>query len=173
MRAEASTNGPRNLKSNKMVEIILGTHDLASIFTVDNAGQTVRTLAVMMPQRAELVLAPDVPHGETKVLVLHVLRRSVMNFPIVVMDDSDPLAKLQLLEDRDLSRGLEPQPSTSSPWSCWSQVLVLAYPSLMLRSPAPTSRSSLPDVLTTLNNRYSFTARKERLSQAIQEVVHQ
>ena len=52
----------------------------------------------MTPQRADLVLASDVPHGETQILVLHGLHVETNR-----RDGRDHFAKLQLVEDRGLS----------------------------------------------------------------------
>ena len=72
--------------------------ELVSIVTVDNVGQTVRILVVMMRQRKELVLTPIGRRGETKVLALHGLHVGPDR-----CDDRHNLAKLQLEEDRNLS----------------------------------------------------------------------
>ena len=54
------------------------------------------------PERAELVLAADVPHGERDVLVLHGLDVEANGG-----DGRDDLAQLELVEDGRLAGGVE------------------------------------------------------------------
>ena len=47
--------------------------DTIAIVAVDHEDDALRVLEVMPPQRSDLVLSTDIPHGELNVLVLHSL----------------------------------------------------------------------------------------------------
>ena len=120
--------------------------DPVSIVAVDNVDQNLRILVVMMSQRAQLVLTPNGPQGETKVLTRHVLHIGIDRY-----DGRHHLATLHLEEDRDLSSS-----SWSTPRSCQSPPHM--YPSQTLWSPAPTSGSSLPTCIPPAMSRLCLLA---------------
>ena len=63
---------------------------------------TLRVLVIMPPQRADLVLAADVPHGEVDVFVLDGL-----DVESDGGNGSDDFSELQLVEDCGLTGGIE------------------------------------------------------------------
>lgn len=100
--------------------------DPLAIVGVDDEDESLGVLEVVAPQRADLVLAADVPHGEADVLVLDGLH--VESFKTNIMywsldtcihftktnttltdgwDRRDDLAELQLVQDGCLSCGVE------------------------------------------------------------------
>jgi hypothetical protein len=52
------------------LEFLTGLNDTVTIVAVDDEDDTLGVLEVMSPQRTDLVLTTDVPHGELDVLVL-------------------------------------------------------------------------------------------------------
>lgn len=77
------------------------THTLA-IVRVDHEDQTLSVLEVVPPERADLVLSSDVPHGERDVLVLDGLDVEADGG-----DSSDDLAELELVQDGRLTGGVQ------------------------------------------------------------------
>jgi hypothetical protein len=53
------------------LEFLACLDDTVAIVAVDDEDDTLGVLEVMSPERADLVLATDIPHGELDVLVLH------------------------------------------------------------------------------------------------------
>lgn len=52
------------------LEFLSGLNNTLAIVAVDDEDDTLGVLEVMSPQRSDLVLATDIPHGELDVLVL-------------------------------------------------------------------------------------------------------
>ena len=52
------------------LELLTGLDDTVAIVGVDDEDDTLGVLEVMPPQRTDLVLTTDIPHGELDVLVL-------------------------------------------------------------------------------------------------------
>lgn len=52
------------------LKLLTGLDDTVTIVGVDDEDDTLGVLEVMPPQRADLVLSADIPHGELDVLVL-------------------------------------------------------------------------------------------------------
>lgn len=52
------------------LELLTGLNNTVAIVGVDNEDDTLGVLEVMSPQRSDLVLSSDIPHGELNVLVL-------------------------------------------------------------------------------------------------------
>ena len=55
------------------VELISGFNNTVTVIAVHNKDKTLGVLEVMPPERTDLVLASDIPHGEGDVLVLDCL----------------------------------------------------------------------------------------------------
>lgn len=55
------------------LELLTGLNNTVAIVAVDDKDDTLGVLEVVPPQRTDLVLATDIPHGEGDVLVLHSL----------------------------------------------------------------------------------------------------
>jgi hypothetical protein len=53
------------------LELLPGLNNTVAIVAVDNEDDTLGVLEVMPPERTNLVLTADIPHGELNVLVLH------------------------------------------------------------------------------------------------------
>jgi hypothetical protein len=53
------------------LELLTGLNNTVAIVAVDNEDDTLGVLEVMPPERADLVLTTDIPHGELDVLVLY------------------------------------------------------------------------------------------------------
>merc|ERR1719313_1952482 len=84
------------------VQLLLRVVDTVAIVRVHNEDQALRVLVVMAPQRADLILATDVPDSEADVLVLNSLD--------VEPDGRDrchDLTKLQLVQNRGLTCGVK------------------------------------------------------------------
>ena len=52
------------------MQLVLGLGDSLPVVGVDDEDEALRVLEVVAPQRPDLVLTADVPHGEADVLVL-------------------------------------------------------------------------------------------------------
>ena len=52
------------------LELLTGLDDTVAIVGVDDEDDTLGVLEVMSPERTDLVLSTDIPHGELDVLVL-------------------------------------------------------------------------------------------------------
>lgn len=52
------------------LELLTSLRDTVTIVAVNNEDDTLGVLEVMSPQRSDLVLSTDIPHGELDVLVL-------------------------------------------------------------------------------------------------------
>ena len=76
--------------------------DAVLIVGVNDKDQTLGVLVVVAPERADLVLAADVPHGERNVLVLDRLDVEANG-----RDSGDDLAKLEFVQDGGLASGVE------------------------------------------------------------------
>jgi hypothetical protein len=74
----------------------------AGVATLASHGRTLGVLVVVAPERADLVLAADVPHRERDVLVLDGLDVEADGG-----DGRDNLAELELVEDRGLAGGVQ------------------------------------------------------------------
>ena len=74
----------------------------AGIATLASHGRTLGVLVVVAPERANLVLAADVPHRERDVLVLDGLDVEADGG-----DGRDDLAELELVENRGLAGGVQ------------------------------------------------------------------
>ena len=55
------------------LELLAGLNNTIAIVAVDDEDDTLGVLEVMPPERTDLVLASDIPHGEGDVLVLDCL----------------------------------------------------------------------------------------------------
>jgi hypothetical protein len=53
------------------LELLTGLNDTVAIVGVDDEDDTLSVLEVVPPQRTDLVLTTDIPHGELDVLVLY------------------------------------------------------------------------------------------------------
>lgn len=68
---EDQENGiPQLVLVEHALELLTGLDDTVAIVAVDDEDDTLGVLEVMSPQRTNLVLATDIPHGELNVLVL-------------------------------------------------------------------------------------------------------
>ena len=72
------------------------------IVGIDDEDDTLGVLVVVTPQRTDLVLTTDIPHGEGDVLVLDSLDVETDGG-----DGGDDLSKLQLVKDGSLTGGIE------------------------------------------------------------------
>ena len=84
------------------MELIAGLANTVAIVGVDDEDDTLGVLVVVAPERANLVLAADVPHGERDVLVLDSLDVEADG-----RDGRHDLTKLELVEDGGLAGGVE------------------------------------------------------------------
>mmetsp|Transcript_4866 Transcript_4866/g.14537 ORF Transcript_4866/g.14537 Transcript_4866/m.14537 type:complete len:215 (+) Transcript_4866:85-729(+) len=81
------------------VELVLVLVNTISIVGIDHEDQALRVLEVVPPERSNLGLSTDVPHGERDVLVLDGLHVEPDGW-----DGGDDLSKLQLVQDGGLTR---------------------------------------------------------------------
>lgn len=84
------------------VQLLFRLHDTLAIVRVDHKDEPLRVLEVVAPERANLVLATDVPHGEADVLVLDRL-----NVEPDRRNGGDNFAQLQLVQNRRLTGSIE------------------------------------------------------------------
>ena len=56
--------------AHHLLQLVLGLGDSLPVVGVDDEDEALRVLEVVAPQRPDLVLTADVPHGEADVLVL-------------------------------------------------------------------------------------------------------
>lgn len=85
-----------------LVELVVGLCDTLAVVRVDHKDEALGVLEVVAPERADLVLAAHIPHGEVDVLVLDCLD--------VEADGGDgghDLTELELVEDGGLTGGVE------------------------------------------------------------------
>mmetsp|Transcript_30103 Transcript_30103/g.97097 ORF Transcript_30103/g.97097 Transcript_30103/m.97097 type:complete len:265 (-) Transcript_30103:53-847(-) len=80
------------------MELIARLPDTVAIVGVNDKDDTLRVLVVMAPERADLVLAANVPHGERNVFVLDSLDVEADGG-----DGGDDLAQLELVQDGGLA----------------------------------------------------------------------
>jgi len=85
-----------------LLELFCGLADAITIVAVHHEDETLCVLEVVTPQRTDLVLSSDIPHGEADLLVLDSLHVEANGG-----DGGDDLAKLELVEDRGLTGGIE------------------------------------------------------------------
>jgi len=84
------------------LQLLPGLNNTVAIVGVDNEDNTLGVLEVMPPQRPDLVLSSDIPHGELDVLVLDGL-----DVESDCWDSGDDLTKLELVEDGGLSGSIQ------------------------------------------------------------------
>eukprot|EP00327_Prymnesium_parvum_P018964 CAMPEP_0113240970 /NCGR_PEP_ID=MMETSP0008_2-20120614/6546_1 /TAXON_ID=97485 /ORGANISM="Prymnesium parvum" /LENGTH=245 /DNA_ID=CAMNT_0000088345 /DNA_START=136 /DNA_END=874 /DNA_ORIENTATION=- /assembly_acc=CAM_ASM_000153 len=98
-------------EQNRLAELILVQHavelvaslaDAVAIVGVHDEDDALRVLVVVAPQGPDLVLPAHVPHGEGDVLVLNRLHVEADRG-----DGGDDLAKLELVENGGLARGVK------------------------------------------------------------------
>jgi hypothetical protein len=85
-----------------LIQLRLGVLYTVAVVAIHDKYNAVGVLVVVAPQRAELVLTTDIPHGELQVLVLQRL-----NVEADGWDGRHDLAELQLVEDGRLTSGIE------------------------------------------------------------------
>jgi len=61
---------PKLVLVQHSLELLTGLNNTVAIVAVDDEDDTLGVLEVMPPERADLVLTADIPHGELNVLVL-------------------------------------------------------------------------------------------------------
>lgn len=84
------------------LELLSGLDDTIAIVAIDDKDDALGVLEVMPPQRSNLVLTTDIPHGELDVLVLDSLDVETDGG-----DGGDDLTKLQLVKDGGFTGGIE------------------------------------------------------------------
>lgn len=98
-------------QNHSVTQLVLGQHVLQlllrlahsfPIVRVDHEDEALRVLEVVSPQRADLVLATHVPHGERDVLVLDRLDVEADR-----RDGGHNLAQFQFVQDRGLTRSVQ------------------------------------------------------------------
>lgn len=79
------------------VQLVASSVNTVTIVGVNHEDKTLRILVVVAPQRTNLILSSDVPHGEADVLVFH-------SFDVETngRDGGDNLTKLELVQDSGL-----------------------------------------------------------------------
>mmetsp|Transcript_10590 Transcript_10590/g.22069 ORF Transcript_10590/g.22069 Transcript_10590/m.22069 type:complete len:254 (-) Transcript_10590:9-770(-) len=83
-------------------EFLPGILNAITVIAVNDIDQSVGALVVVAPQRANLVLASHVPHGEGQVLVLHSLHVETNSW-----NSSHNFTQLQLVQDGRLTCGIQ------------------------------------------------------------------
>ena len=86
-----------------LLQLLVGLRDTLTIVGVNNEDETLGVLEVVAPQRTDLVLTSDIPHGEADVLVLDSLDVETNGG-----DGGDDLTQLQFVQDGGLTGGIEP-----------------------------------------------------------------
>lgn len=85
-----------------VVQLLLCLDDALSVVGIDDKNEPLRVLEVMTPQRADLVLASDVPNGEADIFVLDCLDVEADGW-----NGCDDLAQLQFVEDCSFTSSIE------------------------------------------------------------------
>ena len=70
---DLDSSGKKNfsaISAHHLLQLVLSLGDSLPVVGVDDEDDSLRVLEVVAPQRPDLVLAADVPHGEADVLVL-------------------------------------------------------------------------------------------------------
>lgn len=80
-----------------------GLGDSVSVVGVDHEDDTLGVLEVVSPQRSDLVLSTDIPHGERDVLVFNGFDVETNGW-----DCGNDLTELQLVKDGGLTGGIKP-----------------------------------------------------------------
>jgi hypothetical protein len=70
VREDKEHSIPKLVLVQHSLELLTGLNDTVAIVGVDNKDDTLGVLEVMPPERTNLVLTADIPHGELDVLVL-------------------------------------------------------------------------------------------------------
>jgi len=84
------------------LQLLAGLNYTVTIVAVDDEDDTLGVLEVMSPQRSNLVLSTNIPHGELDVLVLDCL-----NVEANGGDGCDDFAQLQLIQNCGLSGSVQ------------------------------------------------------------------
>jgi hypothetical protein len=84
------------------LKLLAGLDNTVAIVGVDDEDDTLGVLEVMSPERTDLVLSTDIPHGELNVLVLDSL-----DVEADCGDGGDDFTELQLVQNGGLSGGIE------------------------------------------------------------------
>lgn len=84
------------------LEFLSGLDDTIPIVAVDDEDDALGVLEVVSPQRTDLVLTTDIPHGELDVLVLNSLDVEANSG-----DGGDDFTKLQLVQNGGFTGGIE------------------------------------------------------------------
>lgn len=70
VREDEQKGVPELILIEHTLQLLAGLDDTVTVIGVDDEDDTLRVLEVVSPERADLVLPADVPHGELDVLVL-------------------------------------------------------------------------------------------------------
>jgi len=89
---------PQLILVQHALELLTRLNNTVAIVAVDDEDDTLGVLEVMPPQRTDLVLTTDIPHGELDVLVLDSLDVETDG-----RDGGDDFTELELVENRGLS----------------------------------------------------------------------
>lgn len=105
------------------LQLLTSLHHTVAIVAIDDENDALGVLEVMPPQRSDLVLSSDIPHGELNVLVFHGLNVEALSIVTVSQGFScrryragrttncgygrDDFAQLQLVEDGGLAGRIE------------------------------------------------------------------
>lgn len=84
------------------LKLLTSLDDTVAIVAIDDEDDTLGVLEVVPPQRSDLVLTTDIPHGELNVLVLDGLDVEADGG-----DGGDNFTKLELVEDGGFTGGIE------------------------------------------------------------------
>jgi hypothetical protein len=84
------------------LKLLSGLNDTVAIVGVDDEDDTLSVLEVVPPQRSDLVLTTDIPHGELNVLVLDGLDVETNG-----RDGGDDFTELQLVKDGGFTGSIE------------------------------------------------------------------
>lgn len=96
------------------LELLTGLDDTVAIVGVDDEDDTLGVLEVMSPERTDLVLSTDIPHGELNVLVLDGLDVETCRKVESSASSSFRLLELHRLICRDVCVGV-----TNRLWELW------------------------------------------------------
>jgi len=80
----------------------VGLSDTFAIIAIDDKDETLSVLEVVTPERTDLILATDIPHGEVDVLVLDSLHIETDSW-----DGCNNLTELELVKDGGLTGGIK------------------------------------------------------------------
>jgi len=88
--------------SEHLVELVVGLGDTLTIVGIDHKDETLSVLEIVPPERTDLILTSDIPHGEVDVLVL-----DSFHIETDCGDSSHDLTELKFIKNGSLTSSIK------------------------------------------------------------------